>query len=148
MSWDRPNYAIPGLMPESSPVYEATMRINPDGTPYEEHRMDPVLHGDWWEGESFNVTYEGGSPGTLAAVRIVLRKGSLEGDAGAEWSADNGLTITDDGAESGIWSFELTAHNIALEPGDWWGDVECVNTDGQVYTPFTIVLPVLFNGTA
>ena len=143
MSWDRPNYAIPGLMPESSPKFESVQRTNPDGTPYDEHRMTPVLSGDRWPGESFDVIYEGGNPGVLTTLRITMRLGSTQGDVGLEMADGDGLTITD----PQTWSFDIDACNIPLSPGEWWGDVECTNEDGEVYTPFTIVLPVLFDGT-
>lgn len=145
MSWDRPNYAIPGLMPELSPNADRLIRLNPDGSPVPLHEVISLLDGDWWDGEEFTITFSEGQPADLAQVRILFRKSSLQGEAGSWFTTGEGggLTITD----PADWVFTFDGFNVDFGPGDWYGDVECTDVDGKVYTPFTILMPVLYDAT-
>lgn len=133
MSWDRPNYAIPGLMPESSPKWDS-LKLAEESL----RRLDPVITGSWWVGQLLTIARDPAVYGALASVQLVWRNGSLRGDVGAIWRTGVELTIT----SAPNWSFKLNEGNVDLPEGEWWATVECTDAAGKVAKPFALVLPV------
>lgn len=115
MSWDTPNYAVPGLMPVTSPKQEAAMPLLPIVIFLEPHVM-----GDDWAGIPTigPVLFNDAPPSTtLAVARIIFFRNNLSEHELIIDTSSPYFTIVDDA------TWEMT---IGVVPG-----VEFTLTEGQ-----------------
>lgn len=144
MSWSTPNYAVPGLMPTTSPKYEAStfVQIPPI-------ILVPYILGEIWDGIASvgPVLINGLQPvHALSSVRMVLYW-SYKKSAAVVFSTNPSdgqgeITISD------AFTWELTveptqAEIMNLHPGTWLWDMYATDTAGHEITLYKGTLDVL-----
>lgn len=139
MSWDTPNYAVPGLMPVTSPKYEKALALSPETIFFE-----PCVEGDDWEGVPTigPVLFNGTQPAdALSKVRLIFFE-TLFTAPDLILTSESGIVVIEDAATWEISVPVVTAELFTLKAGTYKWVIETTDAAGVVRSLFKGILEV------
>ena len=139
MSWDTPNFAIPGLMPVTTPKYENALSLSPETVFFE-----PCVEGDDWEGVPTvgPVTFNGQQPSAaLSSARLVFYESIITYPELVLTSGAGNIVIED----AVTWEMSIPivpAESFTLKAGTYKWVIETTDADGVVRSLYKGILEV------
>lgn len=139
MSWDTPNYAVPGLMPVTSSKANNAMSLAPAPT-----FLDPHVEGDNWVGIPVigPMTVDGVRPSaSLAGVRMIFFQEVISCSELILTNESGHIIIEDEVT----WEFsipEVPSGDFTLKAGSYKWVIETTDADGVVRSLLNGILEV------
>ena len=141
MSWDTPNYAVPGLMPVTSPKADTSiLEVKP------ELLLETHVHGDDWPGvvSIGPITVNGAVPANPVAWATMTFRRRVGCTPALILSSENGEIVLDDAVGWVMSIPAVQASDFVLNVGIWEWDIKAIEaTSGELYRLYSGWLQVV-----